>query len=57
LYLQVAQEINSEAKFQNDFLNQLVLFPSFLIIIMDSLYTTVSGIMFWVDTRFGLDCF
>jgi hypothetical protein len=25
----VAQEINSEAKFQNDFLHELVLFPSF----------------------------
>jgi hypothetical protein len=27
LYLQVVQEINSEAKFQSDFLNQLVSFP------------------------------
>jgi hypothetical protein len=28
LFLQVAQEINSEAKFQNDFLNQLVMFSA-----------------------------
>lgn len=31
LFLQVAQEINSEAKFQNDFLHELVFSLPFLI--------------------------
>jgi len=44
LFLQVAQEINSEAKFQNDFLNQLVMFSALSYL---RLLWLLTGIISW----------
>jgi len=44
LFLQVAQEINSEAKFQNDFLNQLVMFSAISYL---RLLWLLTGIISW----------
>ena len=50
LFLQVAHEINSEAKFQNDFLNQLVMFSAISYLHLLWLLGLYLGILFVVSS-------